>query len=84
MNFERRAVRGRGGTGVGRRRPGASGGMRAAASTLEMGRLETPARGKPHIDQHQRRELRRSIAKSTSYVKKRSAARPLDGRYSGV
>ena len=51
--------------------------MRAAASTLEMGRLETPVRGKPHIDQHQRRALRRSIAKSTSYVKKRSAA----GRY---
>ena len=51
--------------------------MRAAASTLKMGRLEVPARGKPHIDQHQRRELRRSVAETMSYIQKRSA----DGRY---
>ena len=52
--IERRAARGRGGTGVGGRRPGANGGMGAAASTVEMRRLEAPARHKPHIDQHQR------------------------------
>ena len=51
--------------------------MRAVASTLEMGRLETPARGKPHIDQHQRRALRRSIAETAGYVQMRSAAGPL-------
>ena len=34
---------------------GANGGMGAAPSTVKMGRLEAPARGKPHIDQHQRR-----------------------------
>jgi len=80
----RRAARGRGGTGVGGRRPGASAGMGAAASTLKMGRLEAPARHKPHIDQHQRRALRRSVAKSTSYVNKRNAARPLRSRNGGV
>ena len=82
--WERRAARGRGGTGVGRRRPGASGGMRAVASTLEMGRLETPARGKPHIDQHQSRALRRSVAETAGYIQKRSTDGPLHGRYSGV
>ena len=51
--IERRAGRGRGGTRVGGRRPGANGGMGAAPSTVKMGRLEAPARGKPHIDQHQ-------------------------------
>ena len=55
--IERRAVRGRGGTGVGGRGPGANAGMGAAPSTVKMGRLEAPARGKPHIDQHQRREI---------------------------
>ena len=58
--------------------------MRAVASTLEMGRLETPARGKPHIDQHQRRALRRSVAETMSYIQKRSTDGPLHGRYSGV
>ena len=66
------------------RRPGASGGMGAAASTLKMGRLEAPARHKPHIDQHQRRELRRSVAETAGYIQKRSADGPLHGRSSGV
>ena len=56
--IERRAARGRGGTGVGGRRPGASVGTGAVASTLKMGRLEAPAGHKPHIDQHQRRAIR--------------------------
>ena len=51
--IERRAVRGRGGTGVGGHRRGASEGMGAAPSMLKMGRLEAPDRHKPHIDQHQ-------------------------------
>ena len=51
--------------------------MRAVASTLEMGRLETPARGKPHIDQHQSRALRRSVAETAGYIQMRSAAGPL-------
>ena len=78
--IERRAVRGRGGTGVGGRRRGASEGMGAAPSMLKMGRLEAPARHKPHIDQHQRRAMRRSVAESTSYVQKSSATGPLRGR----
>ena len=57
--------------------------MGAAASTLKMGRLEAPARHKPHIDQHQRRALRRPIAETAGYIQKRSAAGPLHGRYSG-
>ena len=62
---------------MGGRRPGAEGGTGAAASTLEMGRLETPARGKPYIDQHQLRELRRSVAETAGYIQMRSAAGPL-------
>ena len=46
-------------------------------STVEMGRLEAPARDKPGIYQHQRRELRRSVATIAGYIQKRSA----DGRY---
>ena len=42
-----------------------------------MGRLEAPARDKPGIYQHQRRELRRSVATIAGYIQKRSA----DGRY---
>ena len=57
--------------------------MGAAASTVEMRRLEAPARHKPHIDQHQRRALRRPIAETAGYIQKRSAAGPLHGRYSG-
>jgi len=78
--IERRAVRGRGGTGVGGRRPGANGGMGAAASTVEMRRLEAPARHKPHIDQHQRRALRRPIAETAGYTQKRRATGPLRSR----
>ena len=78
--IERRAARGRGGTGVGGRRPGASAGMGAAASTLKMGRLEAPARHKPHIDQHQRRALRRPIAETAGYTQKRRATGPLRSR----
>jgi len=58
--------------------------MGAAASTLKMGRLEAPARHKTHIDQHQHRELRRSVAETAGYIKKRSADGPLHGRSSGV
>ena len=43
----------------------------------QLDHLETPARGKPHIDQHQRRALRRSIAETAGYIQMRSAAGPL-------
>ena len=54
--------------------------MGAAASTLKMGRLEAPARHKPHIDQHQRRALRRPIAETAGYTQKRHATGPLRSR----
>ena len=54
--------------------------MGAAPSTVKMGRLETPGRGKPHIDQHQRREIRRSVAETAGYIQKRSTDGPLHGR----
>ena len=54
--------------------------MGAAASTVEMRRLEAPARHKPHIDQHQRRALRRPIAEIGSNVQKRRVAGPLRGQ----
>ena len=73
-----------GGTEVGGRRPGASEGMGAAPSTMKMGRLEAPARHKPHIDQHQRRALRRSVAETMSYIQKRRPAGPLRGVFGGV
>ena len=82
--IERRAARGRGGTRVGGRGPGASGGMGGVASTVEMGRLEAPARDKPGIYQHQRRELRRSVAETSSYIQKRRPAGPLRGVFDGV
>ena len=58
--------------------------MGGVASTVEMGRLEAPARDKPGIYQHQRRVLRRSVAETSSYIKKRSAARPLRAGTAGV
>ena len=51
--------------------------MGAAASTLQMGRLDTSARHQPHIDQHKHRALRRSVVETAGYIQKRSAAGPL-------
>ena len=49
-------------------------------STFKTDSFSAPARHKPHIDQHQRRELRRSVAETAGYIQKRSAAGPLRGR----
>jgi len=58
--------------------------MGGVASTVEMGRLEAPARDKPGIHQHQRRVLRRSVAETPSYIQKRRPAGPLRGVFGGV
>ena len=58
--------------------------MGGVASTVEMGRLEAPARDKPGIYQHQRRVLRRSVAETMSYIQKRRPAGPLRGVFGGV